>query len=263
MQPLVPIGGYAGWRFLSTTVSDQVARMAESPIQARDREYFRENIGKVTSASDLVSDFRLRRVALAAYGLQDDLPNKAFIERILSDGVADRDALSNRLADKRYRAFAEAFGFGGPLPPRTISPGFADRVLARFDRIEFERAVGEQDEDMRLALTVQRELPELAARGLSDKTGWLSILGNPPLRKVFETALGLPSSIGTLELDRQVDDFRRAADRILGSSEVAQFREPAATEELIKAFTLRAQLASGPSLTTPGLAALTLLRGGV
>lgn len=262
MQPLVPIGGYAGWRFLASTAADQVARMAESPIQARDREYFRENIGTVTSASDLVSDFRLRRVALAAYGLQDDLPNRAFIERVLSDGVTDGDALSNRLADKRYRVFAEAFGFGGPLPPRTISPGFADKVLARFDRIEFERAVGEKDEDMRLALTVQRELPELAARGLSDKTGWLSILGNPPLRKVFETALGLPSSIGTLDLDRQVEDFRNAAQRLLGSSDVAQFREPAVTEELIKAFTLRAQLASGPALTTPGLAALTLLRGG-
>ncbi|MFW5654211.1 MAG: DUF1217 domain-containing protein [Roseicyclus sp.] len=262
MQPVIPIGGYAGWRFLADTAEAQVAKMAESPIQARDRDYFRENIGKVTSAADLVSDFRLRRVALAAYGLQDDLPNKAFIERILADGVADNAALSNRLSDKRYRAFSEAFGFGGPLPPRTISPGFADRVLARFDRIEFERAVGEQDEDMRLALTVQRELPDLAARGFNDRTGWLSILGNPPLRKVFETAFGLPSSIGTLDLDRQVEDFRRAATRVLGTSEVSQFRDPAATEELIKAFTLRSQLASGPALTTPGLSALTLLRGG-
>lgn len=262
MQPVVPIGGYTGWRFLAKTADDQVARIAESPVQARDRDYFRENIGKVTSAADLVSDFRLRRVALAAFGLQDDLPNKAFIERILSDGVSDRDALSNRLADKRYRAFAEAFGFGGPLPPRTISPGFANEVLARFDRMEFERAVGEQDEDMRLALTAQRELPELAARGLSENTAWLSILGNPPLRKVFETAFGLPVSIGTLDLDRQVADFRQAADRVLGSSEVSQFTDPNKTDELIKAFTLRAQLASGPALTTPGLAALTILRGG-
>jgi hypothetical protein len=261
MQPLIPIGGYAGWRFLSSSAEDQIARLAQSPIQARDRDYFRENIGKITSAEDLVSDYRLRRVALSAFGLQDDLPNKAFIQKILGDGVADNDALANRLADKRYRAFSEAFGFGGPLPPKTISPGFADKILARFDRIEFERAVGEQDEDMRLALTAQRELADLAERGLAERTSWLSILGNPPLRKVFETALGLPASIGTLDIDRQVDDFRNAAERFLGSSDVAQFKDPEATEELIKAFTLRAQLAAGPSLTTPGLAALTLLRG--
>jgi len=259
---VVPIGGYAGWRFLSATLDTQVQRMAESPLQARDRDYFRENIGNVVTASQLVEDFRLRRVALSAFGLQDDLPNRAFIERVLGDGAIEPTALSNRLADKRYKAFSEAFGFGGPLPPRTLSPGFADKVLARFDRQEFERSVGEQDEDLRLALTASRELPELAARGLPDTTAWLSVLGNPPLRRVFETALGLPASVGTLDLDRQVDEFRDAATRLMGFSDVARFAEPSATEELVKNFTLRAQLASGPSATVPGLAALTLLQAG-
>lgn len=260
MAALVPIGGYAGWRFLSRTLDAQVERMAGSPENARDRAYFRENIGTVTSAGELVEDYRLRRVALSAFGLQDDLPNRAFIERVLGDGTTEPTALSNRLADKRYRAFSEAFGFGGPLPPRTLSPGFADRILARFDRQEFERSVGAQDETLRLALTAARELPDLAERGLADTTAWLSVLGNPPLRRVFETALGLPAAIGTLDLDRQVEDFRNAADRVLGFSDLSRFRDPEATEELVKSFTLRAQLASGPSATVPGLAALTLLQ---
>jgi hypothetical protein len=260
MVAIVPIGGYAGWRFLSANLDAQVQRMAESPLQARDREYFRENIGNVVTASQLVEDYRLRRVALSAFGLQDDLPNRAFIERVLGDGTGDATDLSNRLSDKRYRAFSEAFGFGSTLAPRTLSPGFADRILARFDRQEFERSVGEQDEDLRLALTASRELPELAARDLQDTTAWLSVLGNPPLRRVFETALGLPASIGTLDLDRQVDEFREAADRILGFRDISRFADGAATEELVKNFTLRAQLASGPSPTVPGIAAITLLQ---
>lgn len=261
MQPIVPAGGYPGWRYLSATLADQVARMADSPIQARDRAYFRENIAEVASPSDLVADRQLLRVALGAFGLQDDLPNRAFIEKVLGDGVVARDALSNKLADKRYRAFAEAFGFGGTLPPRTQAPGFADRILARFDRQEFERAVGQQDEDMRLALTAARELPALAGRGLSDTTNWLTILGNPPLRRVFETALGIPSSVGSLDLDRQVDEFKSASNRVLGHSDVARFADPAETEALVKSFTLRAQLAAGPAATTPGMIALTLLKG--
>jgi hypothetical protein len=260
MVAIVPIGGYAGWRFLSANLDAQVQRMAESPLQARDREYFRENIGNVVTASQLVEDYRLRRVALSAFGLQDDLPNRAFIERVLGDGTGDATDLSNRLSDKRYRAFSEAFGFGSTLAPRTLSPGFADRILARFDRQEFERSVGEQDEDLRLALTASRELPELAARDLQDTTAWLSVLGNPPLRRVFETALGLPASIGTLDLDRQVDEFREAADRILGFRDISRFADGAATEELVKNFTLRAQLASGPSPTVPGLAASRFCR---
>jgi hypothetical protein len=262
MVAVVPIGGYAGWRYLSSTLDAQVERMAENPLQARDRAYFRENIGSVVTASQLVDDFRLRRVALSAFGLQDDLPNRAFIERVLSDGIEEATALSNRLSDKRYRAFAEAFGFGGTLPPRTLLPGFADRILARFDRQEFERSVGQQDEDLRLALTAARELPELASREVSDTTAWLSVLGNPPLRRVFETALGLPASIGTLDLDRQVEEFRDAATRLLGGSDIARFADPGATEDLVKNFTLRAQLASGPSATVPGFSALTLLQVG-
>ncbi len=259
MSAVVPTTGYAGWRYLVRTLDDQVARMAETPIQARDRAYFRENIGKVASADELVSDYRLLRVALAAFGLQEDLPNRAFIRQVLAEGTADAGALSNRLSDKRYRQFSEAFAFGTPLPPRTSSPGFADRILARFDRQEFERAVGATDETLRLALTAQRELPDLAARGLSDVANWLSVLGNPPLRKVFETALGLPTSIGALDLDRQVEDFRNASRRVLGHSEISRFADPGTMDELVKSFTLRAQLAQGPQATTPGVVALTLL----
>lgn len=260
MSAIVPTTGYAGWRYLARTLDDQVARMAEAPIQARDRAHFRENIGKVESAADLVADYRLLRVALAAFGLQEDLPNRAFIQKVLGEGTVEPGALSNRLADKRYRQFSEAFGFGSPLPPRTGAPGFADRILARFDRQEFERAVGATDETLRLALTAERELPELARRDVSETTRWLSVLGNPPLRKVFETAFGLPASIGALDLDRQLADFTEASRRTLGHDEIGRFSDPEAVDALVKSFTLRAQLEDGPPTTTPGLVALTLLR---
>jgi hypothetical protein len=258
--PILPFPGYAGWRFLSASLPDQTARFSESPVAARDMQHFRDRIGQVTSASDLVNDFRLLRVALGAFGLQADLPNRAFIERVLSDGVAAEDALSNRLADKRYRAFSEAFGFGSDLPPRTQTPGFSDRILAKFTRQDFERAVGEQDNDMRLALTAQRELTDLASRDMPDTTAWLTILGTPPLREVLQTALGLPDAIAGIDLDQQIESFRDAAERRLGHSDVASFSEPDVLENLIRNFTIRAQAASGPSPLTPGYTALTLLQ---
>ncbi len=202
----------------------------------------------------------MMRVALGAYGLDGDIGNRAFIEKVLSDGVDNDDALSNRLADKRYRAFAEAFGFGGTLPPRTQSPGFADRILARFDRQSFEVAVGAQDEDMRLALTASREVPEIAALTSSNNTQWLSVLGNPPLRKVFETAFALPTSIGTLDLDQQLDEFRKASERVLGTSDFKDLRDPEKVDDLVRAFTLQAQIAAGPSPLTPGASAVILLQ---
>lgn len=259
-QPVLPIGGLAGWQFLKANLETQQARFAEAPTQERERAYFRENIGSVTSAEDLVNDYRLLKVSLAAFGLSDDLPNRAYMEKILSDGVDSDEALSNRLADKSYRVFAEAFGFGSDLPPRTQSPGFADRILARFDVQAFEVAVGEQDDDMRLALTVTRQLPEIAATATSDNTAWLSVLGNPPLRKVFETAFALPASTGTLDLDRQLELFRAGSERVLGTSEFTEVAEPEVLDDLVKSFTLQSQIAAGPSFLTPGISALTILQ---
>lgn len=260
MTPLIPQGGYAGWRFLSASLDQQMARFAQSPVAARDMDYFRAEIGKITSAEELVGDFRLLRVALGAFGLQDDLPNRAFIRKVLADGVSADGALANRLADKRYRAFSEAFGFGGPLPPRTGTAAFAERILARFERQEFERAVGAQNPDLRLALSAVRELPEIAARGLRDSTAWLSVMGNPPLRAVFETAFSLPKSIGTLDLDQQLKAFRDGAERRFGTADFAQFNQPDRIEDLIRSFTLRSDTTSAPSPLTRGFAALTLLQ---
>lgn len=258
--PVLPLGGYAGWKVLQATLETQEARFSEDPAQSRDRAYFKENIGAITSAEDLVKDYRLLRVALGAFGLQDDLPNRAFVEKVLSDGVTNDDALSNKLADKTYRKFSEAFGFGSDLPPLTQGPGFADKILARFDQQAFEVAVGEQDTDMRLALEATRELPEIALANTSDTTAWLSVLGDTALRQVFETAFSLPNTIGSVDLDQQLDAFRKGAERVLGSSDFSVLQDPEVVEDLVHAFTLKSQLAAGPSAFTRGATAVTLLQ---
>lgn len=259
--PVIPMGGYAGWRFLNRTMEDQSASLAATPSLSRDMTYFRETIGTVTSAEELVGDFRLLRVSLTAFGLQDDLPNKFFIQRILDDGVVDDDALSNRLADKRYREFSEAFGFGTGLPPLSRLPGFADKILDRFQAQSFEQAVGEVDGDMRLALNAARELPALAADGGKNSTLWFRIMGNTPLREVFETAFGLPSSVGTLDLDRQLTIFQDRAEDMLGSSDVSQFTDPERMDELVRQFLARSQLSQLPASTSSASIALALLQG--
>lgn len=258
--PTLPLSGYGGWRYLSATLEPQMERFRASAVASRDMAYFRENIGQVSTARGLVDDYKLLSVALTAFGLQDDLPNRAFITKILADGVDADDALANRLADKRYREFSAAFGFGSDLPPRTSSPGFADTIIARFERQSFEQSVGAQHPDLRLALDAARRVPELAAKDLNSTTAWLTVLGDPPMRQVFEKALGLPESMGALDLDFQVKAFADAAERTFGDPGVAQFAAPDAVEALIRRFTLRQEMAAGPSPTTPGMAALVVLQ---
>ncbi|PKP85054.1 MAG: hypothetical protein CVT80_04685 [Alphaproteobacteria bacterium HGW-Alphaproteobacteria-2] len=261
-RPVVPFAGLSGFAFLERTMVRQTEAFNRAPELARESAHFRERIGAIASAEALVADRRLLAVALGAFGLQDDIDNRFFIRRVLEDGSQARDGLANRLSDKRYRAFAESFGFGDPGGARTAEAGFAERIVSAFQTRRFEIAVGESDASLRLALNARRELPDIAARASSDTTLWLEILGTPPLRDVFETAFGLPKGFGALDLDRQVEVVRDRSLRAFGSSAVAQFADPERLEALTRRFLLRAQAEAGPGPGTPGLVALGLLRGG-
>ena len=78
-QPVVQFGGHAGWAFLQRTETAQRDAFERSPSIERETTHFAENIGKIKSAEALVADHSLMKVALGAFGLEDDIQNKAFI----------------------------------------------------------------------------------------------------------------------------------------------------------------------------------------
>ena len=259
-QPVIPVSGYAGWRFLSNTLDAQKAAFVESGPVTRPADYFRENIGKVGGAADLVADRQLLSVALGAFGLDEDIGNTFFVRKILEEGSFDEDALANRLSDKRYLAFAEAFGFGDiGGAGRTQLTGFTDEILARYEDRQFERAVGDQDDLMRQALNLGPALEDVLGRATSEDAQWFSIMGNPPLRSVFESALGLPEGFGTLDIDRQLEEFRDRSRSVFGTSAPADFADPGMQEDIVRLFLVRQEAAAfGP--TSGGAVALTLLQ---
>ena len=129
--PVIPVGGYAGWRFLQRTVEAQKETFVTSAKIQRDEAYFRERISGISSAGELVADRRLLQVALGAFGLGDDIGNKYFIRKVLEDGVSERTALANRLSNKAYAEMASTFSFTED-PPFTQREGFADAILAAY-----------------------------------------------------------------------------------------------------------------------------------
>lgn len=255
--PVIPFGGYGGWALLGRTMAAQTGQFARSPEIQRDMAYFRDKIGSVKTADDLVSDRRLLRIALTAYGLESDLDSRAFIRKVLADGTLQTTALSNRLADKRYLDFSKAFGFGDFSIANTQKSDFADKILSAYQARAFESAVGSQNEDMRIALNARRELGQLASKTLSTNARWYKALASPPLRSFLQTAFGLPASFARIDLDQQLRVLKDRAQTVIGSDDLSALAAPEKLEKLMQSFFARSSSQTGTSARS---SALTLLQ---
>lgn len=89
-------------------------RTAAQPDVKRMTEYYRENIGKVTSLEEFLGDHQLYSYAMKAYGLEDMTYAKAFMRKVLESDLTDSTSFANKLVDKRYQEFAKAFSFAQP-----------------------------------------------------------------------------------------------------------------------------------------------------
>jgi len=260
--PVIPLSGLGGWRFLERTQEKQQALFNSSPDLQREVDYFKENIGNITSSAELVGDRRLLAVALGAFGLSDELNKQAFVRTVLDGGTFDPLSFANRLGNSNYLEFAKTFSFGndgGFVPTTNRINDIADKFLST----QFEEAVGDVDNTMRLALNFKREMGELAAQDLPRDTGWFRAMGSQPIRAVLESAFNLPTEFSQIGLDQQKDVLISKAKQFFGGGSIDIFSDPGILDDMVRRFHLREQINNGPVAATPGMAALNLLQGGI
>ena len=259
-QPVIPSGGVAGWAFLSRTREAQQQTFERSPAIQRDTDYFEQKIGKITRPEDLVADRRLLRVALGAFGLDSDIDSRFFIRKVLEGGTFDPKSLANRLSDKRYLEMAKAFGFTDMKPPHTVRSDFGAKITAAYRERQFEVAVGNSSADLRIAMSLDRDLGAIATKKMSEDARWFMVMANPPLRTAFERVFSLPPATGALDIDRQLQIFKEKSRQVFGSSDIVQFADPDRLDDLRRKFLIRSELQAATGPTTRGSVALSLLQ---
>lgn len=259
-QPIIPLSGYAGWKLLNSTIEVQKEAFENDPVVDRELQYFNEHIGSVTSAEQLVGDFQLLKVALGAFGLDADIGNKFFIQKILDEGTVSEDSLANNLTEDAYFKLSETFGFDQD-PPNTVGDeGFFEKISEAYKNKQFQAAVGENNENFRLGLNLADELDELTSGDTTENGMWYSIMGNEPLLQVFRTAFGLPDSFSSLDVDDQLDRFKSKAISLYGDDSVTQFTDLETQETLLRNFFVRSQINDLGASNSPAQNALALLQ---
>lgn len=273
-QVQVPLSGIAGWRYLERTQAAQQSAFENDAAMQREIAYFRENIGSIETAADLVADRRLLEFALTAYGLEDDTYKKALVRTVLEGGTDDENSLANRITVSGYEEMAKDFGFGNATGVQTATEGFADKIIDNFKERKFETAVSRKNENLALVMTFERKADMLSGLEIGSETddevegegetkgkSWYTVLGDKDLRTFFEGAFGLPSAFVNLDIDQQARMMERKAKQLLGDSDLGMFQDADMREKVITQFLARKQIEEGwTNPQGPGANALILLQ---
>jgi hypothetical protein len=191
----VMVSTIADYTRITKDMGKSLALTAKQPDVSRENDYYLANIGKVKTIDDFLKNYRLYSYAMKAYGLSDMTYAKAFMKKVLTEGISDSKSFANKLSDPRYRQFAAAFNFAALGANATQTAAATTGTATQYVQQTMEQNAGDQNEGVRLALYFTRKAASI--------TGPFQILADKALTQVVQTALGLSPTISSANIDSQ------------------------------------------------------------
>ncbi|MGE3991873.1 DUF1217 domain-containing protein, partial [Pseudorhodoplanes sp.] len=179
-------------RLLTADLPASLARVGAEPSVKRATDSYLAEVEGIKSIDDFMGNDRVYNYALKAFGLEDMAYAKAFIRRVLTEGIDNTDSMANRLSDTRFRDLAETFNFARYGSTATAFSRTREGVVDRYLNQTLEVEAGNTSEGLRLALYFGRKA--------SAVTSAYGLMGDRALLKVTQVALGLPESSSALDI---------------------------------------------------------------
>lgn len=186
---------YTSYKLITSDLQTSLKRVSEQPDVKRESEYYLAKIGTIKSIDEFFADSRLYNYAMKAHGLEDMAYAKAFMRKVLTEGIDDKDAFANKLSDTRYKELAESLNFARHGELATTFDRAQKGIVDKYARQTLEASAGEDNTGVRLALYFERMAPSI--------TSGYSIIADDALAQVVRTALQLPAEFAATDIDRQ------------------------------------------------------------
>jgi hypothetical protein len=212
-----------GYQIIARDIDRSLGRVQQQPLVERDTKYYLENITKVKTVDEFVDDTRLFNYAMKAHGLTDMAYAKAFMKKVLNEGISDPDSFANKLTDKRYFEFAKTYNFAAFGENATVQNPTQQTTATRY-QLEAAKAgvlptnpvLIQQTKDYLAGIKEITSIDEfladdaiytyaLKAWGLSEKLGDKEFI-----RKVLEGGATDPASFANKQTDGKWASFAAA-----------------------------------------------------
>ncbi len=235
----------ATYQLISRDLDRSLTNTATNTFVARETSYYLDKIERIKSPDELLNDTRVLNFALRAFNLEHMGYAKAFLKKVLVEGVDRPDSFANTQTDPRYRELAETFNFARYGETATVFEKTRQGVVDRYVRNTLEANAGQSDKGVELALYFERKAGSIESS--------YSILADNNLRQVVLTAFNLSPSVAALDIDRQAAMLDRLVD-------FSTFKDPEKLSKFLTRFTALWQ-ASNPQGIQTGQGIVPIVTG--
>jgi hypothetical protein len=220
---------------------------AAQPDVQRATKAFTQAVSSAKSVNQLLSNPTVMNFLLTANGMSDQIGYTALATKALTSNLSDPKSLANQLTDTRWKTLASTYNFAANGLAAIKTPA---AIAAISDA--YVKATWQHNED---AVTPGLSNALAFKAQASAITSVDQILGNPTLRTVVTTALGIPQQIAFQELGAQ-------ENAISSRLNIKQLQDPKFVETFVQRY-LIANSSSSSATSTPDLTTLAVKGQGV
>jgi len=173
----------------------KIAAAAKTPEVQRDLAVFRKAVASAKDVKSLLANPTVQRVLLTVNGLADQIGFTALATKALLSKPSDPKSLANVLPNLAWKAAAATYDFADKGLTILRNPKVLDTVASAYAEISWRKSLDATTPGLSDALTFRAQAASV--------TKVDDILGNPILRRVVTTTLGIPLEIAYQTLNAQ------------------------------------------------------------
>ena len=229
--------------------TQDIRATAQQPAVQRAITQFTAAVKSATSVQQLLSNPNFLQVFLTANGLGDQIQYTALSQKALMSNPSDSSSLANQLANTSWQSVVKTYDFADKGLSVIQQPQVLSTIANAYAEVTWRQSLDATTPGLSDALTFRQE-----ASGI---TSINQILGDPVLRTVVTTALGIPEQIAFQPLEAQEKAISSQLD-------ISKFNDPHFVETFTQRYLIAAaQQASTNSGSTQDLASLAVQAQGL
>jgi hypothetical protein len=225
---------------------DVKATGAQPAVQLAIKQ-FTQAVNSATSVTQMLSNPAVMNVLLTANGMSDQIGYTALATQALTSNLSDPNSLANQLTDTRWKTLAQTYNFAANGLSAIQNPAAIAAVASAYTQMTWETNEDSVTPGLSNALAFKTQA--------STVTSVDQILGNPTLRTVVTTALGIPEQIAFQDITAQENAISTRLD-------ITKLQNPKFVETFVQQY-LIANSGSTSASSTPDLTTLSVMGQGL